>query len=323
MKPLLNLKITDRLKKTKTVPRQLIVIAGPTATGKTACAIGLAEYYRTEIISADSRQFYSEMNIGTAKPSPAELKKIPHHFIGHLSVTEDYDAGKFESDTLSLLEKLFLKHEKVILAGGSGMYIDAVCKGFDAVPPKDPDLREELSAMLNENGILVLQKLLFELDPKHYYLTDLNNPHRLIRALEVCISSGKPYSSFRKGEPAKRNFIITLIGLELERSDLYSRINDRVDKMIQAGLEQEVRSLVEYRSHNALNTVGYRELFDCIDGKCTVEGSVEEIKKNTRNFAKRQLTWFRKNKEIKWFDPARQKEMIKYIDKFSGIKRKQ
>ena len=308
------MKTTEPLKKIK-LPKNLIVITGPTASGKTAASISLAQHFHAPILSADSRQFFREMNIGTAKPTPAELKKAEHHFIGHISIHDDYDAGKFEADALRLLEKLFREHPVVLMAGGSGMYIDAVCKGFDQLPETDELLREELSAVHKEQGIIALQKLLFELDPKHYYSVDLNNPHRLIRALEICIGTGKPYSSFRKGEVKQRDFNIVKIGLEMDRKELYARIDKRVDKMMEEGLLDEVRSLLEFKHLNALQTVGYRELFAYLDGEMPLDKAVEKIKQDTRNFAKRQLTWFRKDKDITMFEPADIKGMIKFIEK--------
>lgn len=314
MKKAVNLKTAEPLKKIK-YPGNLIVITGPTASGKTAASISLAQHFHAPVLSADSRQFFLEMNIGTAKPTPAELKKAEHHFIGHLSIHDDYDAGKFEADALKLVEQLFQKHSIVLMAGGSGMYIDAVCKGFDPLPETDELLREELTAVYKEKGIEALQKLLSELDPKHYYAVDLNNPHRLIRALEICIGTGKPYSSFRKGEPKERDFNIIKIGLELERKELYARIDARVDKMMEDGLLEEVRSLQEFKHLNALQTVGYRELFAYLDGEISLEEAVEKIKQDTRNFAKRQLTWFRKDKDITMFAPSDIKGMVKFIEK--------
>lgn len=294
--------------------KYLIVITGPTAVGKTAAAIAIARHFKTEIISADSRQFFKEMSIGTAKPSPAELKKAKHHFVDNISVEEDYDAGKFESEAITLLTKLFEKKDIVLMAGGSGMYIDAVTKGFDELPPGDDHLRDELTSIHQDKGIEVLQQLLRELDPDYYEKVDLNNPQRMIRALEVCMSTGKPYSSFRKGEGKKRDFSIIKIGLNSDREELYERINERVDKMMKKGLLKEVKSLLKYKKLNALQTVGYKELFDHLEGKATLEEAVEKLKQNTRNFAKRQLTWFRKDKEIKWFEPGQEKEIIAYLE---------
>jgi tRNA dimethylallyltransferase len=229
-------------------------------------------------------------------------------------VEDDYDAGRFEAEAMEKISLLFETHRIVLMAGGSGMYLDAVCKGFDELPETDAALREELTAQYREKGITVLQKLLFELDPRHYYSVDLNNPHRLIRALEVCMSTGQPYSSFRKGEVKTRPFTIIKLGLNTDREELYQRINGRVDQMMEAGLEEEVRSLAKFRHLNALQAVGYRELFACMDGEITREEAIDRIKQNTRNFAKRQLTWFRKDREITWFGPGEISRMIQHIE---------
>ena len=294
--------------------KNLIVIAGPTASGKTNLAINLAQYFCTQIISADSRQFFSELNIGTAKPNAEELKKIKHHFIGHISVNDDYDAGKFESDAIQLIQTIFQKYDTLVLVGGSGLYIDAVCKGFDELPSVDEKIRTQLNSAFKEKGIAALQELLIKHDQKHYQNVDLNNPHRIIRALEICIGTGLPYSSFRKGKGKKRNFNCIKIGIDVERNLLYKKINERVDKMMGAGLLEEVKSLLNMKHLNALQTVGYKELFDFIDGKCNLLQATEKIKQNTRNFAKRQITWFRKDKEITWFNPTNKKEIIHFIE---------
>ncbi len=281
--------------------KELIVIAGPTAVGKTAIAIKLAQQLKTEIISADSRQFYREMSIGTAKPNTDELLQARHHFINSHSVTESFNVGDFEKQALQLLDELFKTHDKVIMAGGSGLFIQAVTQGFDELPAADVDTRNNLNEELAEKGIDFLQKRLKEADPGYYEQVDLNNPQRLIRALEVFETTGKPFSSYRKATTNKRPFHITKIGLDLPRDILYQRINQRVDDMIDQGLLEEVRSLLPYRHLNALNTVGYGELFDYFDGKTDLNTAIELIKQNTRRFAKRQLTWFRKDKEVRWF----------------------
>ncbi|WP_426668504.1 tRNA (adenosine(37)-N6)-dimethylallyltransferase MiaA [Mucilaginibacter sp. McL0603] len=281
--------------------KELIVIAGPTAAGKTAVAIKLAQQLKTEIISADSRQFYREMSIGTAKPSAEELSQAKHHFINSHSVTENFNVGDFEKQALQLLDKLFKTHDKVIMAGGSGLFIQAVTQGFDELPVADANIRSNLNQELAEKGIDFLQNRLKDADPVYYQQVDLNNPQRLIRALEVFETTGKPFSSYRKATINKRYFDCIKIGLNLPRDILYQRINQRVDDMIDQGLLEEVRSLLPYRNLNALNTVGYSELFDYLDGKIDLNTAVELIKQNTRRFAKRQLTWFRKDKEIKWF----------------------
>jgi tRNA dimethylallyltransferase len=279
----------------------LIVIAGPTAVGKTAVAIELAQQLKTEIVSADSRQFYREMNIGTAKPSAEELTAAKHHFIGSLPISQNFSVGDFEKEGLAVLDHIFKYHDKAILVGGSGLYIKAICEGFDDLPVASPEIRERLNKEFNAQGIAYLQEKLIAVDPVYYAQVDLNNPQRLIRALEVFEATSKPFSSYRKAAINKRPFRCIKIGLELRREVLYQRINDRVDKMVDEGLVEEVQSLLPYRHLNALNTVGYSELFDYFDGKTDLKIAIDLVKQNTRRFAKRQLTWFRKDKEIKWF----------------------
>lgn len=295
--------------------KHLVVVLGPTAIGKTAISLSLAEQFSTEIISADSRQFYRGMPVGTAQPSPAELARVPHHFIGSRSLTEPYNVGLYEQEAIELLRKLFIKKDLVIMAGGSGLYIDAVCRGFDQLPEADPVIRRELGLVLDKNGVDALAGMLRELDPVHYRKADLRNPHRLIRAIEVCRITGKPYSELRKGKTAERDFAVIKVGLNTDRAKLYERINDRVDIMIRQGLVDEVRSLIPYKHLNALQTVGYQELFEHFEGKLSLEEAVELIKQNTRRFAKRQLTWFRKDPEITWFEPHELKRIIDHIRK--------
>jgi len=283
--------------------KTLIVIAGPTAVGKTAAAVKLAKQYNTVIISADSRQFYREMSIGTAKPTNEELAAVKHYFINSHSITETFNVGDFEKQCLQLLDELFKTHNTVILTGGSGLYIKAVCEGFDEQPTVEPGTRERLNSELTKKGISFLQEKLKAADPVYYAEADINNPQRIIRALEVFESTGKPFSSYRKLKTNKRPFQIITIGLDLPRQVLYQRINRRVDEMMQQGLEKEARSLYPYRHLNALNTVGYNELFDYFAGKTDLNSAIELIKQNTRNFAKRQLTWFRKNKDTTWIQP--------------------
>ncbi|WP_428329114.1 tRNA (adenosine(37)-N6)-dimethylallyltransferase MiaA [Mucilaginibacter sp.] len=286
--------------------KTLIVIAGPTAAGKTAAAIELARQYQTVIVSADSRQFYREMAIGTAKPNDEELAAVPHYFINSLSITETYTAGDYEKECLLLLDDLFKKHDKVILVGGSGLFIKAVCEGFDTFPDPEPGIREKLNKELEENGLTRLQEKLKIADPTYYNQADINNPQRVIRALEIFESSGKPYSSFRKADLNERPFHIIKLGLNMQRELLYQRINQRVDIMVDQGLVEEVRSLLPHRHLNALHTVGYTEIFDYFDGKTGLATAIELIKQNTRRFAKRQITWFGKDKEIQWFNAASQ-----------------
>jgi tRNA dimethylallyltransferase len=294
--------------------RTLIVIAGPTAVGKTDTAIQLAQHYNTMIVSADSRQFYREMSIGTAKPNNEELAAAKHYFIDSHSITQDFTVGDYEKQALALLDELFKTHDKVILAGGSGLYIKAVCEGFDELPDADPAIRERLNQELAEKGISFLQEKLKDADPEYYLQVDLNNPQRIIRALQVFESTGKPFSSFRKATVNKRPFNIVKFCVDLPREVLYERINRRVDIMVEQGLAEEVRSLLPYRHLNALNTVGYSELFDYFDGKTDLETAISLIKQNTRNFAKRQLTWFRKDKEMHWVTPGNINEITNVIE---------
>jgi tRNA dimethylallyltransferase len=283
--------------------KTLIVIAGPTASGKTAAAIRLAQFYNTVILSADSRQFYLEMAIGTAKPTRIELAEAKHYFIDSHSITDPFSVGDFEKQGLALLDGLFETHDTVILVGGSGLFIKALCEGFDDIPQADEQIREQLNRELAENGLTPLQDELKNTDPQYYGEVDLSNPQRIIRALEVYRSTGQPFSSYRKAATNKRPFNILKIALDLPREVLYDRINKRVDEMIKQGLIEEVRSLMPYRHLNALNTVGYSELFDYLDDKTDLNRAVELIKQNTRHFAKRQLTWFRKDQQIHWLKP--------------------
>lgn len=279
----------------------LISITGPTAIGKTSTSIELAKAFETEILSADSRQFYKEMYIGTAVPSPEELQAVPHHFIQHISVDQAYDVGDFEQDALARLAQLFKKHQLLFLVGGSGLYVDAVSKGLDKFPKTKPGLREELNKRLEVEGLENLQNQLRKLDPVYASQAAIDNPRRVIRALEVCLSSGQAYTTFLNQPKEPRNFKTIKIGLEAPREIIYERINHRVDIMMKNGLLVEAKKLYPYRHKNALNTIGYRELYKYFDGQCSLEFAVSEIKKNTRRFAKRQLTWFRKDNSIKWF----------------------
>ena len=296
--------------------KYLISVVGPTAIGKTSLAITLAKHYETEIVSADSRQFFKEMQIGTAVPNKEELATIPHHFIHHKSIFESYSVGDFEKEAIALLSNLFKKHDYVIMVGGSGLYVDAITKGLDEFPEVDPGVREDLNKKLNENGIVGLQNQLKLLDETHFAKIDIENPHRLIRALEVCIGSGKPYSSFLNKKKTKRPFKTITIGLKADRHIIYDRIDQRVDIMIKEGLLKEARTLYPHRALNALQTVGYKELFNYFNGEWDLDFAISEIKKNTRRFAKRQLTWYRKNENLIWFDYDEDKANIfKTIDK--------
>ena len=289
--------------------RTLIVVAGPTAVGKTALAIRLAKKYSTVVVSADSRQIYREISIGTAKPSAGELAAVPHYFIDSHSIHESYTAGDYERDALALLSDLFQTHRVVIMTGGSGLFIDAVCRGLDHLPKPMPGVRERLNRLFREQGLPPLQQMLKEADPAYYRETDLNNPQRVIRALEVFESSGRPFSSFRKQQQFSRPFDIIGIALNTERTVLYNRINQRVDHMMDQGLLSEATTFYPLKHLPALLTVGYSELFQYMDGDITLEIAVELIKQNTRRYAKRQITWFKKNPDIEWFTP----------DDFSGI----
>lgn len=280
----------------------LKVLEGPTAVGKTALAIQWAKRYGTEIVSADSRQFYRELNIGVARPSDAELAEVPHHFIACKSVEEYYSVSRYEEEALALLEKLFTRYDTVIMAGGSGLYVNAVCNGIDELPAPSPALRQELKDLLQEKGIGYLQERLKELDPVFYEKIDLQNSVRLRRALEVCLTTGKPYSSLRTNPRKQRPFIIERYVLDRPKEELYHRINLRVDLMMQSGLLDEAKALYPHRALNALQTVGYRELFDYFDGKISLEQAVTDIKTHTRRYAKRQLTWLRAQENVTWIE---------------------
>ncbi len=280
----------------------LICVVGPTAIGKTALAIKLAQEFSTEIISADSRQFYKEMTIGTAVPSTEELNTIKHHFIQNKSIFDDYSVGDFERDCIAFLNDFFKRKQITIMVSGSGLYVDAVVRGLDNFPEIPSEIREKLNEEIKEHGIKKLQNELKEVDPSYFEKVDIQNPHRLIRALEVFRATGTPFSTFLKKESLQRNFETIFIGLTAERETIYNRINLRVDKMIEDGLIEEAKSLYIHKERNALQTVGYRELFEYLEGKLSKEEAISEIKKNTRRFAKRQNTWFKKNQASHWFD---------------------
>lgn len=281
----------------------LIVIVGPTAIGKTALAVALAQHFSTEIISADSRQFFREMEIGTAKPSAEELAAAPHHFINSHSVHTLFSTGDFENEVLKLTEELFKVHSNLIMVGGSGLYIDAVCNGLDILPDTDLNIREQLNQQLAEEGIGAIQAQLQAADPEYYAKVDQSNPQRLIRGLEFFLSTGNKFSGYMTNSKKERPFHIVKIGLNTDRTILYERINHRVDLMMQAGLLDEVKGLESYRHLNALKTVGYAELFDYLDGNIQLPDAIALIKQNTRRFAKRQLTWFRRDGQIHWYEP--------------------
>jgi tRNA dimethylallyltransferase len=294
--------------------KHLIVIVGPTAVGKTDLCLELGKKFNTDIISADSRQIFKELDIGTAKPTKEELERVKHHFVGIKSIHEYYTAGMFELDAMELLEQLFKKKKQVIMTGGSGLYINAVCKGIDALPRVEPGIREQLIEQYNREGIESLRQNLKYLDPVYYKQVDLKNPKRLLKALEITIQTGKPYSSFLTKEKKKRPFNIIKIGLIREREELYERINKRVDQMIEKGLTQEVRELSKHKHLNALNTVGYKELFDYFDGKISFNEAIRLIKRDTRRYAKRQITWFSKDEDLEWFHPDEKNKIVEYIE---------
>jgi len=295
--------------------KYVIAVVGTTAIGKTSLAIKLAKKYDTEILSVDSRQFFKEMSVGTAVPSKEELAEVPHHFIKNLSIFDSYSVGDFERDALKKIEELHQKKDVVILVGGSGLYLNAVLNGLDYFPTVDQQIRIDLKNELQEKGIVSLQKKLKELDEISYNSIAIDNPQRLIRALEICIGSGKKYASFLNKNKNKREFKSIKIGLTADRQIIYDRINKRVDLMVKQGLIEEAKSVYPYKHLNALQTVGYRELFSFFDGKIDKEFAISEIKKNTRRFAKRQITWFKKDAEIMWFDYNENSKIInKYIE---------
>jgi len=304
-------KILVEVKK-KTI-NTLIVVVGPTAIGKTSLAIHLANFYQTEIISADSRQFFREMNIGTAKPSAEELAAAKHHFIDSHSVETLFSTGDFELEALKLIAELFKKHSTLIMVGGSGLYIDSVCKGLDKLPEINLNIRQQLNEQFATEGIVSIQNKLKNLDPEYFAKVDPSNPQRMIRGLEVFLSTGQKLSSFLTANKKERPFNIIKIGLNADRALVYEKINQRVDLMMEAGLLDEVKTLVPYRRFNALNTVGYSELFDYLDGKTDLSSAVAMIKQNTRRFAKRQLTWFKRDGSTTWFEPNDVKKIIHFL----------
>lgn len=294
--------------------KTLIAIVGPTAVGKTAMAISLAQYFKTEIISADSRQFYREMSIGTAKPEAAELAAVPHHFINSHHITQDYSAGDFEREALAKLDELFRQHDVVVMVGGSGLFVRALCEGLDDLPKAGAEVRERLNSELADLGLEVMKERLQIIDPAYFEVADVDNPQRVVRALEVFEATGTPMSMFHKKEVEKRPFDILTIGLNMDRTALYERINSRVDHMMEAGLLAEVESLLPYKMKPALLTVGYAELFDFLDGKQSLSEAVDKIKQNSRRYAKRQITWFKKYGNTHWFQPSETVEIIRFIE---------
>ena len=301
--------------------KRLLVIVGPTGSGKTDLSIRLARHYGAPILSTDSRQFYRGMAIGTAQPDPDQLQAAEHHFIASHDLNEDLNCGSYEMQALSCLEKLFAEHDWVIAVGGSGLYVRALCEGMDDLPQADPELREALSRRLETEGVDALAAELRTLDPAYYARVDRKNPARVMRALEVCLQTGRPYAEQRTGVRRPRPFGIVKVGVDLPREELYARIDRRVDRMVADGLEAEARALYPYRTLNALQTVGYREFFDYFDGRTSYEEAVSLIKRNSRRYAKRQLTWFRRDPEIRWFGPWDDAAIIAHADAAGGVER--
>ena len=294
--------------------KNLIVIAGPTAVGKTALSIELAKLYKCPVISADSRQFYKEMSIGTAKPTPEEMQDVPHYFIDNINIHDTYNVGQFEREAIECIENLFKENDQLILVGGSGLYINAILNGVDEFEEIPSHIREQLIKDFEDKGLIYLQEQLKLKDEVYYNQVDLNNPQRMMRALEVCIHNNKPYSSFRTKEKKTRSFENINILINTDREALYNRINKRVDIMMQNGLLEEVKSLYPYKHLNALNTVGYKEIFDFIDNKCTLEEAINLIKQNSRRYAKRQLTWFNHQGDFETFEPTDLEKLKAYLD---------
>jgi tRNA dimethylallyltransferase len=296
-----------------TLAKRLIVVVGPTGVGKTDLTLQLANALDTEIVSCDSRQIYKELSIGTAVPEPWQLKEVPHHFIHTHSIFDYYNASKFEFEVLDKLHTLFQQFNDVLMTGGSGLYVDAVCKGIDDLPPVDQEVRSQLWREFEEQGLTFIRRKLKNLDPAYYDKVDLKNHKRILKALEVTLQTGKPYSSFLTKPKKQRPFKIVKIGLNRDRAELHERINKRVDQMMEVGLLEEARAWHEHKHLNALNTVGYRELFNYFDGETSLEEAVELIKRNSRRYARKQISWFSRDEEMKWFHPDEQEEILAYI----------
>ena len=295
--------------------KTLLVILGPTGVGKTNISLRLAEHFGCPIVSSDSRQFYRELKIGTAAPTEAQLQRVKHYFIGSHSIFDEYNAGQFEQDTIQLLDELFKVNDVVMLVGGSMMYIDAVCNGMDDIPTVDTETREFWQKQFAEKGLEFIQNELKRLDPKHYEQVDIKNPKRILHALEICSMTGKPYSDLRTGERKQRNFNILKIGLNRPRPELYERINARVDEMMAEGLLKEAAQFYPNKQLNTLNTVGYKELYEYMDGNWTLDFAINMIKQDSRRYAKRQLTWFNRDKEIRWFVPEEEEVILEYVER--------
>ena len=292
----------------------LIVLIGPTGVGKTELSLSIAEKYHTSIISADSRQLYADLKIGTAAPTPDQLARVPHHFVGTLKLTDYYSAAQYEAEVMKKLDELFQENPIVLLTGGSMMYVDAVCKGIDDIPTVDKETREMMMKRYEEEGLEKLCAELKLLDPEYYAIVDLKNPKRVVHALEICYMTGKTYTSFRTQCKKERPFQIIKVGLRRDREELYDRINRRVDIMMEDGLLDEVRSVYEYKDLNSLNTVGYKEIFKYLDGEWDLSFAIEKIKQNSRIYSRKQMTWFKRDEEIAWFHPDQHEEIFKYID---------
>lgn len=298
--------------------KNLIVLVGPTGVGKTETSLKLAEYFRAPIINADSRQIYKGMTIGTAAPTEEDRKRVTHFGVQFLNPGDYYSAAQFELDVMQLLEELFLKHDYVVLSGGSMMYIDAVCNGIDDIPTVDAETRKMMLERYEKEGLEPLVRELRILDPEYYRIVDLKNPKRVIHALEICYMTGKPYSSFRTNKKKERPFRIIKIGLKRDREILYERINNRVTKMLEDGLEDEVKALLPYRGSNALNTVGYKEMFAYLDGKMTYDEAADKIRQNSRIYSRKQMTWFKRDEQIQWFEPEQVQDIISHIVGYEG-----
>lgn len=294
--------------------KTLIVLIGPTGVGKTDLSIKIAEKYGSPIISADSRQLYSDLKIGTAAPTEEYLKRVKHYFVGTLKLTDYYSAAQYESEVISLLEELFKSNNTILLTGGSMMYIDAICKGIDDIPTVDSETRQMMMEKYEKEGLDRLCAELKLLDPEYYSTVDLKNPKRVIHALEICYMTGKTYTSFRTGNKKQRPFDIIKIGLCRDREELYERINKRVDIMIKEGIVDEVKSVYEYRNLNSLNTVGYKEIIQYLEGNCTLEFAIEKIKQNSRIYSRKQMTWFKRDNDITWFHPDKEEEIMEFIE---------
>lgn len=294
--------------------KTLIVLIGPTGVGKTDLSIRIAEKYNSPIISADSRQLYSELKIGTAAPSEEYLKRIKHYFVGTLKLTDYYSAAQYESDVMELLDALFKNHDTILLTGGSMMYIDAICKGIDDIPTVDSETRRMMMEKYENEGLERLCLELKLLDPEYYSIVDLKNPKRVIHALEICYMTGKTYTSFRTGNKKQRPFNILKIGLSRDRDELYERINRRVDIMISEGLIDEVKSVYKYKELNSLNTVGYKEIIQYLDGNWTLDYAIDKIKQNSRIYSRKQMTWFKRDNEINWFNPDNEEDIMEFIE---------